>query len=412
MNWNAGFQRQLGRDWLVEFTYQGSSSVGLLNRWDINAIPLDISKDFAQLENIRRSSQNYRPFPHFGQILHYSNYGHSSFHSGTVKVEKRLSSGFSFTSFYTWGKSIDEASDDSTASGATFYNRRLEKARSNYDVAHRWITYAIWEIPVGKGKKWMNNGGWATHVIGNWELAAIQTAETGIPITFTHNGRLPGTITNVYLPGTLRPDMAPGKTYEDVQLEWDRHGPCRHSVSCAEPWADLNAFAIPASYTAGQAGRNIINGPGMFWHQFGLSKRFTFTERIRGMLRVEFTAPFKYPFFSPPSGTGTTVDFRNPQAFGKITAQQGGFSGLGARTMTTAIFRLEFRIATSCSRPTDQIVGRLRMESGWPTKNPPSPAAAKIPASTRPTQPHDTPNRIATSSSGKAIFTNEEPNVD
>ena len=44
MNWNAGIQRQFGRDYLLELTYQGSAGVGLLNRWDINAIPLDISK--------------------------------------------------------------------------------------------------------------------------------------------------------------------------------------------------------------------------------------------------------------------------------------------------------------------------------------------------------------------------------
>ncbi|MCI0423362.1 MAG: hypothetical protein L0312_29785 [Acidobacteria bacterium] len=48
------------------------------------------------------------------------------------------------------------------------------------------------------------------------------------------------------------------------------------------------------------------------------------------MLRVEFTAPFKYPFFSPSAATGATVDFANPQTFGKITSQQGGFSGLSA----------------------------------------------------------------------------------
>jgi hypothetical protein len=338
MNWNAGFQREFG-NFLLELSYQGSSGVGLLNRWDINAIPLNISNDPVQLERIRQAAQNFKPYPQFGSVLHYSNYGHSSFHSGTVKLEKRMSGGLSFTSFYTWGKSIDEASDDSTASGVTFYNRRLEKARSNYDVAHRWITYAIWDLPFGTGRAWLNSKSIFTKILGNWQLAAIQTAETGIPMNFTHNGRLAGTQTNVYLPGALRPDMAPGKTYDDIQLDWDRHGPCRHVVACAEPWADINAFAIPASFTPGNAGRNIINGPGMFWHQFGLTKNIPVTERIRGMLRVEFTAPFKYPFFSPP---GTTVDFRNPQTFGKITAQQGGFSGLGARTMTTAIFRLQF----------------------------------------------------------------------
>ncbi|MEX2261195.1 MAG: carboxypeptidase regulatory-like domain-containing protein [Bryobacteraceae bacterium] len=338
MNWNAGIQKELWRNYLLEFTYQGSAGVGLLNRWDINAIPLDISNDPVQLENVRRSAQNFRPYPQFGSVLHYSNYGHSSFHSGTVKLEKRMSSGLSFTSFYTWSKSLDEASNDGTAAGVTFYNRRLEKGRSNHDVAHRWITYAIWDLPIGRGQRFLSSRGLVTKILGNWQLAAIQTAETGIPITFLHNGRLPGR-TNVFLPGTQRPDMATGKTYDDIQLNWDRHGPCRHTVACALPWADINAFAIPASFTPGQAGRNIVNGPGMFWHQFGLSKNIPVTERIKGMLRIEFTAPFKYPFFNPP---GSTVDFANPQTFGKITAQQGGFSGLGARTMTTAIFRLEF----------------------------------------------------------------------
>src|SRR6266446_4394082 len=159
MNWNTGIQRQLGRNYLLEVNYQGSAGVGLLNRWDINAIPLNISNDPVQLERIRQSAQNFKPYPQFGSVMLYSNFGHSSFHSGTVKVEKRFSSGFTFTSFYTRGKSIDEASDDSTASGVTYYNRRLEKGRSNYDVAHRWITYAIWELPFGKGKRFLSNSG-------------------------------------------------------------------------------------------------------------------------------------------------------------------------------------------------------------------------------------------------------------
>ena len=47
-------------------------------------------------------------------------------------------------------------------------------------------------------------------VLGNWQLSAIQSAETGIPITFTQNGRLPGNVTNVYLPGAQRPDHGAG----------------------------------------------------------------------------------------------------------------------------------------------------------------------------------------------------------
>ena len=156
-----------------------------------------------------------------------------------------------------------------------------------------------------------------------------------MPINFTHNGRRPATATNVYVPGAFRPNMAPGKTYDDVRLDWDRPGPCRHIIACAEPCADINAFAIPGSYTAGNAGCNIINGPGMFCHQFGLSYRSRFLLRSELRACCALNLRRSNTFFSPP---GATVDFRNPQTFGKITAQQGGFSGRGARTMKTAIF--------------------------------------------------------------------------
>ncbi len=193
MNWNAGVQRQFGRNYLLEVNYQGSAGVGLLNRWDINAIPLNISSDPVQLETIRRAPQNFRPYPQFGSVLHYSNYGHSSFHSGTVKVEKRMSSGLSFTSFYTWGKSIDEASDDGTATGVTYYNRRLDKGavqlRRRAPLDHlRDLGSAV-----RQGKRFMSNDSVVTKILGNWQLAAIQSAETGIPINFSHNGRLAGT---------------------------------------------------------------------------------------------------------------------------------------------------------------------------------------------------------------------------
>jgi hypothetical protein len=335
MNWNAGVQWELGGSMLAEVTYQGSGGVGLLNRWNVNSIPLNISTDPARLEVIRQQQQNFKPFPQFDQILHYSNYGHSTYHSGTVKIEKRYSKGVSFTSFYTFSKSIDETSDDGTASGVTFYNRALEKGRSNHDVTHRWVTYALWELPFGKGKKWMNSANALVNgVLGNWELNVIQTAESGIPMTFSIAGQ-PGN----YLPGTIRPDMAPGKTYDDIRISWDRKGPCRHQVACALPWMDMNAFAYPAAFTPGNSGRNILTSPGNLWHQASISKTIVLKERLKGTIRYDMNNPFKYYFFNVPD---RTVNFRTPQNFGKITGNQGSFSGLGGRTYMQVIFKLEF----------------------------------------------------------------------
>lgn len=329
VNWNGGVQYQLSNTMVMEATYQGSAGVGLLNRWDINQIPLNVSTDPTQLNNIFRAVQNFKPYTQFGSVFHYSNYGHSSFHSGTVKLEKRMGNGFSVTGFYTFAKSIDEASNDGAAGGVTFYNRRLEKGQSNYDVTHRWVTYALLELPLGKGRRWMNNSNWFMNgALGGWELNVIQTVESGIPMSFGFTGSPFN-----YLPGTQRADIAAGRAYDSIRLDWDRKGPCRHQVACNPAWADVDAFAYPAAFTAGNSGRNILTGPGNLWHQVSISKTFTFRERLKGSLRYDVNNPLKYYFFSNPN---STVDLRaaNRANFGKITGNQGSFSGLGGKAVS------------------------------------------------------------------------------
>ncbi len=93
MNWSAGFQYQFSGTWLAELLYQGSSGVGLLNNWDINVLPLNVSSDPVVLEQIRQQYQNFKPYPQFGTIQHYSNYGHNSHHGATLRVEKRYATG-------------------------------------------------------------------------------------------------------------------------------------------------------------------------------------------------------------------------------------------------------------------------------------------------------------------------------
>ena len=335
MNWNAGFQRQLSRSMLVELSYQGSAGVGLLERWDINVIPLNIATSFDDLNRIRIAAQAYKPYPQFGSIFNYSNYGHSTYHSATIRFEKRYSQGLTFSSFYTRSKALDEASTDGTATGATFYNRRLEKGRSDYDVPNRWITYVDYALPVGRGHRLLGHSNRVVNgILGNWTLNVIQTLENGIPMSFTFAGT-----TNVYLPGVLRPDMAPGKTYNDIRVPWDAHGPCRFNVACALPWADINAFAYPASFQVGQSGRNIQTSPGMIWHQASIAKEFPIRERLKARLRYDVNNPFKRYFFAAPNNV---VNFSNPQPFGKITANQGSFSGLGGRLYQNIAVELEF----------------------------------------------------------------------
>jgi hypothetical protein len=90
-------------------------------------------------------------------------------------------------------------------------------------------------------------------------------------------------------------------------------------------------------------GRNVLSGSGLFWHQVSFSKSWLLKERVKGTLRYDLNQPFKNPFFANlTSNSQNLVDFRNVPNFGKITATQGSFSGLGGRTYMHIIFKLEF----------------------------------------------------------------------
>src|SRR5690606_22058388 len=98
-------------------------------------------------------------------------------------------------------KTLNDADSDGETSGVTFYNRRLEKGRANYDIRHRFVSVLTYELPFGKGKRWGNRGGWSNWVFGNWETAWTQTFQSGPPVTVTYAGS-----PNRYLPGVARPN--------------------------------------------------------------------------------------------------------------------------------------------------------------------------------------------------------------
>ena len=84
-----------------------------------------------------------------------SNTGHSSYHSGTVQFVKRYSHGLVLDAFYTFSKALDDCDTDyGMCTGvAPSQNRNLNKGRAGYDMTHRFVTSLIYEIPVGKGRK-------------------------------------------------------------------------------------------------------------------------------------------------------------------------------------------------------------------------------------------------------------------
>ena len=115
LNWNLSTQYEINSNLLLELSYQASAGVGLIEQWQANAFPLDFGKNDPALRAAAFAApQNFRPYPQFGDVLIRSNFGHSTFHSGTVKLEKRYSRGLTFTTFYTFSKAIDSQDDDNS----------------------------------------------------------------------------------------------------------------------------------------------------------------------------------------------------------------------------------------------------------------------------------------------------------
>jgi hypothetical protein len=323
MTWSGGLQYQLTDSVVLEARYQGSAGVGLLNNWNLNVVPLDISNDPTRLQQIFQNYQNFKPYPQFGSINHYSNYGHNTYHGGTWRVEKRYSAGITLNAFYQWSKAINDANDDGEASGITYYNRRLEKARASYDIQHRFVSVFTWDLPFGKGRKWLNTGGWRDWFLGGWDGAWIQTYQSGPPVTVSF-----GNSPYNYLQGASRPNQI----LPDAQAQpqpWDI-GPNRFPFSAQNRYFNFDAFAYPAPFTPGTLGRNTFEAPGLRWTQVSLSKEFKITERARFEIRWDVNNMTKEPQFADPN---TQFNLSNRANFGTFNGTRGSFSDIGTGRM-------------------------------------------------------------------------------
>jgi hypothetical protein len=117
----------------------------------------------------------------------------SIYHALQTKVERRYSNGLSFLANFTWSKLIDDSSSDWSGfgsldnQGTDFYNRRNARSVSAGDVPLRLVISPIYDLPIGPGKRWLNQGIGAA-VLGGWRVSGIYTASSGEPIGVTDLG--------------------------------------------------------------------------------------------------------------------------------------------------------------------------------------------------------------------------------
>ncbi|HZT29019.1 MAG TPA: carboxypeptidase-like regulatory domain-containing protein [Bryobacteraceae bacterium] len=233
--------------------------------------------------------------------------GDSDYHSLQLTAEKRFSNGLSFLSAYTFAHSIDNVplQEGGNGEGPVPQDPRyrfLDRGNSSFDIRHRFTQTLIYDLPVGRGKRFHFDQSWANTLLGNWQTNLILTAQTGLPFT-------PVLANSVANTGTSsRPNLVGDYHIANPSLtQWFNTA----LNGAGAPWA------TPAQYTFGNAGRGILVGPGRTNVDFSLFKQFPITERFQLQFRGEFFNVLNHPQFDLPNAT-----IGSPSA-GKITGTVG-----------------------------------------------------------------------------------------
>jgi hypothetical protein len=328
VQWNYDLQYQLGAQSLLDMAYVGNAGVKLLAETQLDQIPdADLALGPALTQSVANPffgiipatssigqqtttlGQLLRPYPQFTGVQQvWGAFAHSSYHSLQIKFRKRYANGLQFLATYTWSKLIDDYSSASCGclgfldipSFTDNNNRRLDRSLSVLDIAHRLVVNYQYELPFGKGKKFLNQGGVLTAMAGGWSVNGITTLQSGFPISVTSQTDTTGSDGGVQRPdSTGISTRSPGSVIDRI-----------------DHYFNLAAFAKPPLYTFGTIGRMLPDNRGPYLYNWDLSflKQVPIHESIRLEIRGELFNAFNQVNFRSPAGKV----YGQPQ-FGTIT---------------------------------------------------------------------------------------------
>ena len=179
--WNLTVQRQLGAQTTVQVSYVGSAGRHLPMYYDINTVPANLLGTPEDQVN----PQALRPFPQYQGISTFANVTSSHYNSFQISGQRRFSDGLALFANYTYSRSFDNSSFDTTNFPGGDYQdwQVLPTAPSDFDQRHRVVVGYVYDLPVGKGRKLLNQGGILDEIIGGWTTSGNFSAHTGYPFT-------------------------------------------------------------------------------------------------------------------------------------------------------------------------------------------------------------------------------------
>ena len=286
--WNVSVQRELPLSLNLTVAYVGTKGTHLEARPDINQ-PIPGTTSIA----------SRRPYPLFQSILASQNRDDSIYHGLQVTLERRLAKSLLFQLAYTYSHGIDDASGNFVAPMDT-YNFRLDRANSDFDVRHRFVASWTWQLPFHAPGRW-------NVAAGGWQLNGILSLYDGLPFSVSSASNTLNT--GAGSRASVVPGVAPVLPSSQQSI--------------AE-WFDILAFSAPALLQYGNAGRNILRGPGTSQADISVFKDFALSQDTSRRLQ----------FRAESFNLANTPQFNNPNAT---------IGAAGAGTITSAGAPLTFQ---------------------------------------------------------------------
>jgi hypothetical protein len=301
------FNLSVEREWRnlgLRASYIGSRGSGLNYSLNINK-PQASTTAFAQ---------SRRPFPQFNGVTMTRTDGQTHYDSLQLSAQRRMRS-FTFNASWTWSNSMYNYANTENP-----YNVTDQWARDGANRRHYVSFYTIWEVPVGRGRRFLSNApALVNHVLGGWNLQTISYFGTGQYFSPSFSTLDPS---NTNTLGGLPDRIADGNKPGDQRA--------------FNQWFDPSAFKIPGCPDSkpvcsaserqnvgryGNSGVNILEGQGVNAHHLSVAKSFPLTERFKMTLTGEISNLFNHPHFDTTlnNNSGIQRNISNPDP-GKYTA--------------------------------------------------------------------------------------------
>lgn len=314
--WSSSLEKSLGKNTTLEIGYLGSHGVHLQRAHLINNAlpgpgPIGPRRPFPKIVFVPDTTlppgvtyvapasgcpAGEMCFP-VSTINLLEDTAQSWYDAGYVNIRRRYAHGLTLLANFTWAKNLSNAPDFRSpmfeASIPQNNNDLAAEKGPGCDVRDRFALSAVYSVPGWEYSRW------ASAVTKHWQLSTVYQVETGFPFTISVFGDTANS-------GTVLGE-------NPIRANYTGQAVFSAGTRTAAEWFNPLAFATPAAYTFGNAGRNSVYGPGMQTLDFAVARDFAVTERMKFQFRGEFFNALNH------TNLGTPDRFVNTPQFGTIT---------------------------------------------------------------------------------------------